>query len=122
MKNSIKCFILFFVCRSIVNLAAEAASTAAPLGYSLLPNYPNPFNSTTIIPYRLSENGAVRIEVNDLLGRRIRRLIDEEQTAGEHRVVWNGSDDRGQEVPSGVYFCIMRFKDKESLQRMILLR
>lgn len=122
MKNSIKFLILFFVCRSIVSFATEAASAASPLGYSLLPNYPNPFNSTTVIPYRLSENGAVRIEVNDLLGRRIRRLIDEEQTAGEHRVVWDGRDDRGQEVPSGVYFFIMRFKDKESLQRMILLR
>ncbi|MDZ7315892.1 MAG: T9SS type A sorting domain-containing protein [candidate division KSB1 bacterium] len=122
MKNSIKVLILFCVCRSIVSLAAEAASSSAPLGYSLLPTYPNPFNSTTVIPYRLLENGAVRIEINDLLGRRIRRLIDEEQTAGEHRVVWNGRDDRGQEVPPGVYFCIMRFKDKESLQRMILIR
>jgi hypothetical protein len=69
------------------------------------PNYPNPFNPKTTIDYVVPDaGGAVRLGVYDLSGRLVRMLVDGEQPAGRHVAVWDGCDDRGRELASGVYF------------------
>jgi len=71
---------------------------------SLLDAYPNPFNPATTIPFTLSRSARVAMRIYDVLGRRVRGLIDEERPAGPQAVMWDGRDDRGRPAASGVYF------------------
>jgi hypothetical protein len=74
--------------------------TAAVIG----PNYPNPFNGTTVIPYHIPSASRVLITVYDLEGQRIRTLVDKFTTAGDHRIVWDGCGNHGEMASTGVYF------------------
>jgi hypothetical protein len=78
-----------------------------PAEYGLSQNYPNPFNPATEISYSLAQKGRVRIEVYDPTGRKIRTLVDRDRPAGEYTVVWDGGDDSGRRVGSGIYVCRM---------------
>ena len=71
--------------------------------FQLLHNYPNPFNPITTIPYRLSKPSQVRLSIYNTLGQEIRTLVNQEQTAGDYRVTWNGKDNQGNPVASGIY-------------------
>lgn len=72
-------------------------------------NYPNPFNPTTRIDYYVAQSGdRVNMMIYDVAGRRVRVLMDEPQTRGEHWVAWNGSDDRGRAMSGGVYFYVLK--------------
>ncbi len=82
-------------------------------------NFPNPFNTRTIIKYNLSESGKVSIKIINLLGQEIITLINREQSEGEHYIRWNGKNNFGEIVTSGVYFCNINFKGK-SISRKIL--
>jgi hypothetical protein len=75
-----------------------------PKEIALLQNFPNPFNPTTTIEYALPRNGHARIDIYDLLGRRIRTLVDRGEVAGSYKVVWDGKNSGEQSVASGVYF------------------
>ncbi len=85
--------------------------------------YPNPFNPTTTIAYSIEKDGPVTLAVYDISGRRIRTLLNAKATeAGTHTITWDGLDDRGNSVASGVYFCRFLGADTESSTKMILLR
>jgi hypothetical protein len=73
-------------------------------GYRLGRNYPNPFNASTAITYRLPSDGAVRLDVFDTLGQPVRTLETGKKKAGEYRVIWDGLADSGRGVSSGIYF------------------
>ena len=79
--------------------------TAAPVQYALSQNFPNPFNPQTAIHYALARSGAAELAIYDVDGQRIRTLVDGVREIGEHSAVWDGRDNAGQEVASGVYFC-----------------
>jgi hypothetical protein len=82
-----------------------------PLGYRLEQNYPNPFNSSTVIRFAVppgSGGRRVRLSVYDLLGREVKKLLDEVQGAGGHIVSWDGRDNVGTTVGSGAYLIVMR--------------
>jgi flagellar hook assembly protein FlgD len=70
----------------------------------MAPASPNPFRASTTIRFGLSRPGAVRLELFDLSGRRVRTLADAVMTSGEHAATWDGRDDHGQPAASGVYF------------------
>jgi len=93
-----------------------------PTAYALLPNYPNPFNPQTLIKYHVPASSRVKISIFDLLGRQIRTLVDQPQEAGAYRVLWNGLNERGQEVESGIYFYHMEAGDFVATRKMTLLR
>jgi hypothetical protein len=93
-----------------------------PQAYSLEQNQPNPFNSVTQIRYALPEDATVKIEITNILGNKVRTLVDGRETAGYKRVVWNGLDDAGKEVPSGVYFYTIRANDFTARNRAILMK
>jgi len=92
-----------------------------PRIYTLSQNYPNPFNATTLIDYNTA-GGAVRIEVYDLTGSRVKTLVNQSVDAGHHSVVWNGLDDNGNDVASGVYFYKMTSPEGQQTRRMTLLK
>lgn len=75
-----------------------------PGEFSLLPNYPNPFNPRTIIPYFLPVAAGITLDIYNVAGQRIARLIQGRQGPGSHSLFWEGRDEEGREVPAGVYF------------------
>jgi hypothetical protein len=93
---------------------------ALPTALTLRPNYPNPFNMETTIEYALPENTPVRLVVYNILGQQVRKLVDENQAAGYKRITWNGRDDFGSEVGSGVYFIRFLAGQQQIIGRMIL--
>jgi hypothetical protein len=96
--------------------------------YSALPtaliaeNYPNPFNANTEIRYTLPQAGDARINVYDISGRMVRQFASGAQEAGEHIVIWNGTDMEGQKVSSGVYFYSVITPQAQVTQKMLLLK
>lgn len=97
-------------------------SAAAPLSYRLYRNYPNPFNPTTTIQYDLPESAKISLKIYDISGKLIRTLKDDTQDAGYHSIVWNGTDDTGNKVNSGIYIYRLESKDYTENHRMILLK
>jgi hypothetical protein len=93
-----------------------------PSQFSLNQNYPNPFNPQTKLEFTLSKGCHVRLDIYNILGKRIRTLINEHQTAGYKRVSWDGKDDNGYEVPTGVYFYRIKAGEFTQAKKMILLK
>lgn len=93
-----------FVLISSPNVGVEAEDTELPEEFSLEQNFPNPFNPLTEIRYNLKETGSVRLAVYNILGREIKTLVQMNQTAGAHNALWNGTDESGKLVSSGIYF------------------
>ena len=94
---------------------------------SLGQNYPNPFNPTTRIEYRLPESspGAkthVNVVVYDVRGAKVRELVNGEQSPGKHAVDWDGRNDAGETVGSGVYFYRLRTPQFADTRKMVLVK
>ena len=110
----------------VVYGAATETSTDLPdplAGTStLLPNYPNPFGSETTIPYFVAQANHVSLEVFDLLGRRVRVLVDGLQERGSHEVRWDGTDDSRQRLATGAYFYRLRVGDAVSTRQAVHVR
>ncbi|MGB2698136.1 MAG: T9SS type A sorting domain-containing protein, partial [Candidatus Zixiibacteriota bacterium] len=96
--------------------------TATPSSFALLHNYPNPFNASTVIPYDLPQAADVRLEIFNVMGQRVRLLIDQHQSAGYKNITWDGKDDKGMEVSSGIYFYRLQTKDYSDSKKMVLMR
>jgi hypothetical protein len=93
-----------------------------PLDSRLSHNYPNPFNPATVIRYTLRQGGMTRVEVYNNLGQKIRTLVEGEQPPGAHEIVWDGRDDHGRVVGSGVYFYRIITKGFAETKKMLLIR
>ena len=91
-----------------------------PVSFYLYQNYPNPFNSQTTIKYYLPKPGQVKVEIYNLLGQKIRKLINQPQISGTHQVVWDGRDENGNSVSSGVYIYNL-ICNKFSMSKKLLL-
>jgi hypothetical protein len=85
-------------------------------------NRPNPFSLTTSIHYSLKERGRVGVSVHDVSGRLVRTLVSGQEDAGDHVVLWDGKDDRGFSVASGIYFCVMETDNLSLSRRLVLLK
>jgi flagellar hook assembly protein FlgD len=89
----------------------------------LMQNHPNPFNPTTTIAYDVAEAGHVTIEVYDVSGRLVQRLVNAHKDAGRHQASWNGRDMNGSSVHTGVYFYRMSAPGYQSpAKKMLLLK
>ena len=97
-------------------------SAIVPTTLQLLPNYPNPFRARTTLEFTLPERGDVRLVVYDVLGRRVRTLVDQSYDAGRHVVRWDGRNDTGQAVASGIYLGRLEVGDQRHVQRLVLVR
>jgi hypothetical protein len=103
-------------------LAKAAVGEVLPGEFALAPNYPNPFNPATTIGYRLGEAAAVRLAVYDLLGQQIKVLVDGVQVPGSYEVQWEGTDENGKAVGSGIYFYRLEAGPRVATSKMLLVR
>tara|TARA_B100000131_G_C17990961_1_gene562555 strand:- start:205 stop:1011 length:807 start_codon:yes stop_codon:yes gene_type:complete len=90
--------------------------------YMLHQNYPNPFNPTTKISYDLPEASVVRLSIYDLMGRKIRTMINSKQTAGFKNIQWNATDNLGKSVPAGMYIYTIQAGQFRQTRKMVLLK
>jgi len=95
---------------------------AAPARFFLAQNYPNPFNPSTSISYGLPSDSHVKLEVFNLLGQKVRTLIDGPQNAGYKTVVWDGRDAFGKSVASGVYFYRLNAGEHQDTRKMLMVK
>jgi len=105
-----------------VGVAERPQTAGQPLTFSLSQNYPNPFNPVTTISYTLPKKTKVTLIIYNLLGQRIRKLVDAEKLPGKHRVSWDGKDDFGRPVGPGVYFYQIKADDFVQVKKLVLLK
>ncbi|MCZ6777188.1 MAG: T9SS type A sorting domain-containing protein, partial [Ignavibacteria bacterium] len=96
-------YVLFFCVPTAVGGSIEL-----PIEIAVSSNYPNPFNPTTTINYELPAASVVRLAIYNVLGQKVRTLVDEAMDAGSHKAIWDGRNDVGLPVVSGTY--IYRFE------------
>ena len=85
-------------------------------------NYPNPFNFSCIFEYHVPKKSHVTVEIFNLLGQKVRTLIRNKPCSGLVRLRWDGVDDRGGDLPSGIYFCRVKTERKEVIRKMLYVR
>ncbi|MCP4705371.1 MAG: T9SS type A sorting domain-containing protein [candidate division Zixibacteria bacterium] len=93
-----------------------------PEEYTLNQNYPNPFNPSTTIQFSLPRLSKVEIEVYNILGQTVRNLVNDEKPAGQYQVTWDGRDNSGKTVSSGIYFYKIKTDNFTSSKKMLLLK
>lgn len=93
-----------------------------PRTYRLDQNVPNPFNPETRLSFNLGDESDVVLEVINILGQKIRNLVEERLPSGDYQVIWDGTDDEGRQSASGIYFYRLRAGDFTQTRKMVLLR
>ena len=88
----------------------------------MLRNYPNPFNPETTIEYIIPKAGQISIVLFNTIGQQVRTIVDEFKTSGTYQVIWDGRNDQGEKVNSGVYFYLMRSGSCEKNMKCVLLK
>ena len=114
----------FFVSHDATGIKHQTTNNKSQT-FELYANYPNPFNPETTIKYALSVDQSVyqvKVKIYDALGRVITTLINEPQNPGMHTVKWNGKNMSGQNMPSGIYFCVVEAGSFKATQKMLLVR
>ncbi len=107
----------------IVTGATGVEEGAAPSRYALGQNHPNPFNPSTLIPFDIRESSHVTLKIYDITGRLVRTLVDRELAARHYEERWDGLNDAGMPVGSGVYFYrLIAGKNFVSVKKMVLLK
>ena len=103
-------------------LADNDIETEVPTAFELLQNYPNPFNPETTIDYQIKEEIEVTIEIYNIRGQLLRTLVDKKQAAGAYSLIWDGKDDSGKGVASGIYLYLLKTKEFVKARKLTLLR
>jgi Peptidase family C25/Propeptide_C25/HYDIN/CFA65/VesB-like, Ig-like domain/FlgD Ig-like domain len=85
-------------------------------------NFPNPFNPSTTVRFALKEPGITRIDIYNIKGKVVKHLVNDQYPAGNHNVIWNGNNDNGNPVSSGIYFYILRTSDFKLTRKMLLMK
>ena len=102
--------------------AVAAQESNLPTEFSLAQNHPNPFNPETTIEFSLPQPSEVKVEIFDMLGKRVQTLVNQHQSAGRYSVVWDGRDEKGQLVSSGVFIYKLRAGSFVQSRKMVVLR
>ncbi len=100
----------------------ETDDREKPSEFTLSQNYPNPFNQATKIEFTLAKSGFVSLSIHDILGRKVRALVSERLSSGYKSVLWDGKNDSGKDVASGIYFYQIKVKDFSETKKLVLLK
>jgi FlgD Ig-like domain len=104
------------------NNLGQVVGAGPALKNSLSQNYPNPFNPQTTIAFTIKDRGAVTLKVYNVNGELVRTLANENRAAGSYTLVWDGHNDSGQSVSSGVYFYKLVTNSFSQTKKMVLLK
>jgi len=110
------------VTASTTDIIDIASQSGGPGEYQLGAAYPNPFNGKTSIQFSLAKPGIVKLEVYNLMGQKIRTLVAENRAAGNHTISWDGKNNRGHQVVSGVYLYKMNINNYQVSKRILYLK
>jgi hypothetical protein len=108
--------------RKPISTAVDDSPGNAPFTYSLAQNYPNPFNPETTIQYSLAKPGHVTLIIYNLMGQKVKTLIDKSQPAGKYTASWNGRNDQDKPVTTGVYFYKINSGNFSRVKKLLLLK
>lgn len=101
---------------------SSSNSTNVPMALTMESNYPNPFNPSTTIRFGIPTDGMVKLSIYNLKGQRVKELLNEKVLAGNHSIIWNGTDSNNRKVGSGIYFSRLEFAGKSKIRKMMLLK
>ena len=102
---------------------SEADPNIIPTGNIMLSNYPNPFNPTTTISFLVTQTSSfVNLEIFNLKGQKIKQLVGNQLSAGQHSVIWDGTDESEKEVGSGIYFYQLKTNHGIIQKKMLLIK
>jgi hypothetical protein len=107
---------------SVLSVSMKGPDPPRKFGNSLSQNYPNPFNPATTIKYSLATAGHVDLTVYDVTGAVVKRLVNGERRPNNYRIVWDGRNDNGSPVASGIYFYRLRAPGFHATKKMLLLK
>jgi hypothetical protein len=105
-----------------LDLSQIQNEAAMPNSYSLLQNYPNPFNPVTKLRYDLPENSHVNITIYDMLGRAVKTMVNQHQNAGHRSIIWDGTNDYGNTVSTGIYLYQIQSGAYTRTKKMVFLK
>ncbi len=108
--------------KGYTTLPKDITDHLIPTSFSLSQNYPNPFNLKTEIGYALPKDSYVTLKIYNVRGQLVRDLVDEEKRVGYHKAFWDGKNDKGEEIASGLYFYWIKTGEFVKTRKMILLR
>ena len=108
---------------TVEGILSSKDPVALPTAIKVLPNYPNPFNPATNIKFELPQEAHVNLTILDILGRKVRTLINGEMiTGGFHQIMWNGLSDSGAPAPSGVYVILFSADNYIKYYKALLIK
>ena len=93
-----------------------------PEEFKLCQNYPNPFNNNTVIEFRIPESALIGLKIYNLIGQEVKTLVSENYNAGTYKIEWDGTNNEGIRVNSGIYFYRLKAGSFTSLKKMVLLK
>lgn len=102
--------------------AIDKKASSPITDFRLEQNFPNPFNPTTTIAFNLPKAAQVRLSVFDLQGRKVHTLVNQSMPAGRHQAKWDGTNDSGNKVTSGVYLYMLKVGTFKQTKKMILMQ
>jgi len=111
-----------FVVAEPTPVSVDDPNAARPTTFSLAQNYPNPFNSSTAIAFAVPRRSSVNLSIFNLLGRRIITLVEDTKSAGAYQIEWDGNDESGSPVASGLYLYRLQAGDYSETRKMLLLK
>ena len=122
LTDSLTHFIPAFKKGYIIPPFGGIGDVSKPIEYTLNQNYPNPFNPSTQIEFALPKAGHVSLDIYNILGQRVRKLLDDKIDAGKYSIIWDGKNGSGFEAPSGTYFYKLTSGDYTQTKKMVLIR
>ena len=115
----------YFSPQDFASFMAMVKQVGVPTQFELAQNYPNPFNPYTDIRYQIADSRSpthTTLKIFNILGQEVATLVDEVKEPGYYTVTWDGRDEKGDEVPSGIYFYRMRAGDFTAIKKMALIK
>ncbi|MFC1541038.1 putative Ig domain-containing protein [Candidatus Latescibacterota bacterium] len=120
MRNHLNNAPIFKIDNILIN--GTVGESHVPLVFELSQNYPNPFNMRTTINYSIDMAGRTNIDIYNTLGQKVRTLVNENLDSGRYTIIWNGTDNAGLEVSSGVYIITMRNNKRFDTKQILMLK